>query len=879
MADKDTLSRLKISKKTYVFDTRRKYAASRNFLLKKKPENTADELKEKLSGIFSKKGETEKEEKASLAVKQAQSAQAGGGISGTTRTILIIGLVVALFVVLGALYVGYVIGSAPPVAASVPRPDVFGGYYASSIAKSEVISVAENDRTGRSVYALVDYGSQNLSELNFTASVYAQRPTTQVFLLDYPRDSADSYPVFRKRFLDGLPKIGIAASEIDIEHVASVPGGAAIVVPTGYLPEEFIGMGSSFRLQDLLARGVTVIYIGRPFDTVLTKSGDAIPASPVIPLTFNKLTRTRLDSTDGFHLFDAQYTVSPNAEGQGPYFTSAGQIYGSVSVMKLGDGSLILLPESLDGGWGADGGEVAADDVIRLIGEERWLVPLSGTNATADLSSPSGKVSLFTTPFDSDAGYVKFTADAADNNGITRRSTDIFRVQKTARGEMTPRDPLILPAYLSTQRNRLNIQLRETSPTPVKLYIKMYKDETLLQQEDLELGLTNPTTEKTNDFQVNAEPGRYVVRVEDASGKVYAACQLDVVDIDLAVAANDWAKGQFTATLSSPYGPVEPKYIIMSLDGGSERRYSSSSMSIKDGVATLDYQYIGQIQPGNHTVYFEAGENQDGSAVWRRQVLLRYRQAKNIWDNPLTDILALMSLGVFAVGVLLRKPDILRYGLDIPDFPPLSTIKIPVKTETVLEIFDSVNASYSWQWMPLRTDELKNGFRRLTYNGKPILIGDFNLERVLAKLKEKDLVKEELGYWGRASWESESKHSIHYLAIYRILRNVLVNNAMKFSKLDAMADCDVKAVAGKEEIYFHIMEEPYEKVIHRALATSKKGTTILVFKSDEEVEDFRGMLTSTSKLAVGLKMEVNNGNILLLPVKNAISGYLKQIIK
>jgi hypothetical protein len=181
--------------------------------------------------------------------------------------------------------------------------------------------------------------------------------------------------------------------------------------------------------------------------------------------------------------------------------------------------------------------------------------------------------------------------------------------------------------------------------------------------------------------------------------------------------------------------------------------------------------------------------------------------------------------------------------------------------------------------MPLRIDELKNGFRRLTYNGKPILVSDFNLERLLAHLRDEGLVKEELGYWGRTQWEKDSGRSILYLTIYRIMRNVFVNNAVKFSKLGAMQDCDVKAIVGKEELYFHIMEKPYEPIVHRALATAKKGATLMVFKNEEERDSFAASLTSTSKLAVALKMEVNNGNIHLVPVKNAISAFLKGMLK
>jgi len=237
----------------------------------------------------------------------------------------------------------------------------------------------------------------------------------------------------------------------------------------------------------------------------------------------------------------------------------------------------------------------------------------------------------------------------------------------------------------------------------------------------------------------------------------------------------------------------------------------------------------------------------------------------------------------------------LRYGLDIPDFPPMSTLKIPVKRESVLQIFNDVNASYSWQYMPLRTEEIKGGFRRLTYNGKPILVGDFNLERILSKLKDEGKIREELGYYGLSDWEGQSKHTVRYLTIYRIMRNVFVNNAVKFSKLDSMPECDVKAILGKDEIHLHIMEEPFqaqdradaggalrrgaESVVHRAIATAKSGTSVIVFCTEEERDAFRDSLSNPSKLAVALKMEINNGNILLLPVKNAISSFLKGVVK
>jgi hypothetical protein len=290
-----------------------------------------------------------------------------------------------------------------------------------------------------------------------------------------------------------------------------------------------------------------------------------------------------------------------------------------------------------------------------------------------------------------------------------------------------------------------------------------------------------------------------------------------------------------------------------------------------DNKPYIVYEYPEKISPGVHNFTFTSGS-------WSFTLSQEYRPPRYMWDDPLVVFLGLLSALIFGIAQFIRRPEVVKYGLDIPDFPPQTTIKIPLKRETVLQIFNDVNTDFAWKWMPLRLDEIKSGFRRLTYMGKPILIGDFNLERILHKLKEEGLVKEELGYWGLSSWEKESRHSMLYLAIYRIMRNVFVNNAVKFSKLDSAPDCDAKAIVGKDEKYFHIMEGEPERVIHRALATAKKGTTIIVFPNEEKLNAFKASLVSTSKLAIALKMEMQNGQILLMPVKNAISAYLKSIL-
>lgn len=862
------LSRLKITKKTYVFDVRKKYAANRNFLLKKAAETPAEDIRQKVQEFLKRRsaqgGEQEKKEREERQ-KSALAQQAKPSSPAMSHVKMAVAVV--LFLVLSsAVFVWLQLSALSPSGATVP-PAVFSGNFSSRITQADLLSYQQGESYLRMGYLLINYDGASISNLSYQIKLLPQKPPSQAYLLDYERDSADSYPSFRRKLFESLSRDGIPINEITMDKLPQLPGGATVIIPTGYFPAELLGIGNPFTYKDLLARGNNILYIGLPFDEdALDRRGTAVHVGRQ-DVAFS---RARAASAEGFALYDGQYFAVPSGGQSG--IASGPQLYGSVSTIRAGEGIMFFLPQSLDGGWRGDG-EKAAEDVARILREERWLAPYSEQVVGADLGAlDKAPLSVFTKPFSSDTAYVEFSETAADLQGISKRAVRVFQIGKRQKGEMASRDPVAVPTYLSGQRARLNIDLREDSPALVKLYVNLYKDGLQVHSEELELGLTTPTLEKPKDIELDVPPGRYIIRVEDKGGKVYAATGIDVADLDVQADSAKWQTGSFSFSLSSAGAQVSPKSLSVSIDGRGEKQYTASSLSYAGSKTALQYDYPGEIKPGNHIFSFRAGS-------YTKPVPLEYRQSKQFWDNPLVIVLGLLSLGIFAIGMVLRRPEKMRYGLDIPDFPPLSTIKIPVKHETVLEIFDAVNSSYSWQWMPLRPEEIKNGFRRLTYNGKPILIGDFNLDRVLAKLLEEGLVKEELGYFGPVKWEGESRRSIPYLAVYRILRNVFVNNAVKFSKLGAMPDCDVKAIVGKEELYLHIMQKPEENVVHRALATAKRGTTIIVFASEEERDKFRNSLTSTSKLAVALKMEVNAGNILLLPVKNAITSYLKGIVK
>lgn len=861
------LLKLKIAKKAYVFDVRKKYAAVRTFNVKKKPETPAEGIIQNISSLLKKRRPGEEKEKAPAAKPSGQNL--------LSTTIKIAAGLLALFF-LAIAFVWISVSASPAQQAPALPPSAFSGTLNFSINGSDILSVGSEQSPKYMGYMLLDYSSQGLSALNFSAYLYQQKPPTQVFVLDYLKEGADTYPEFLSGLKQTLGIAGISVNEIGLESLQTLPGGSVLLVPTGYFPEELLDSNSSTYYGNLLSRGVTIIYIGDPFDNLALDGQASSTISVNEPeLTFS--TSNIPESSGGFNLYDPQYSVAVSQAGASEGFSGGTPLYGSVSVIHRGTGTMLFIPQQLDLGWISDtrstGTEKAVNDVSRIVEEDAWNPPFAGASELGNVSgNGANALSLYTAPpFGGSFAYAEVAALATDSKGLVQQGLSTFRLNKGQESDIVPLNAETVPYYLIGEDTRLDMVFHEANQTPVQMYVVMYKDGTQFSRSNLENQPTAPVGQKSINFEVDALPGNYVVMVEDGNGRVYAATELSVADLDIAVntTTNEWQTGKFVFLLSSAGSPVFPQSLTVSMDGNYPETYSPSTLALDGASTALEYDYPGKISAGAHDFTFTVGS-------LKKDVRLQYTARKEFWDNPMVIVLGFVSLLVFGLGTILRRPEALRYGLDIPDFPPLSTIKIPIKRETVLEIFDNVNMRYNWKWMPLRLDEIKSGFGKLTYNGKPILVGDFNLDRILSKMREEGTIRDELDYWGRADWEKESGHSLHYLAVYRILRNVFVNNAVKFSKLDTMPDCDVKAIIGKEELYLHIMEEPKERVVHRALGTASKGPTMIVFRSEEEIEKFKPMLTSTSRLAVALKMEVNNHNIMLLPVKVAISAYLKQ---
>jgi len=258
------------------------------------------------------------------------------------------------------------------------------------------------------------------------------------------------------------------------------------------------------------------------------------------------------------------------------------------------------------------------------------------------------------------------------------------------------------------------------------------------------------------------------------------------------------------------------------------------------------------------------------------QLQLSFVREASIFEKPENIAAIIITLIFFGIGILIARPEEIRYTLDVPDFPPLQAIAIPLKRETVLGVFDSVNKDLRWQYTPLSITDLKSGFKKLLHRGRSIIIGDYNLERILDKLIEEGYVVRSLEYYGLKSWERESGKSIHALAMMRSLRDVFVNEGIPFVPFGQKTDADTTISIGGEKVYMHIFED--DRVIPRAITTALAGRTVVVFEDEVIMRSFMDRIHSASEVNVTFKLLVDNDKIDLAPTNRLMDVLSKKYV-
>ncbi len=816
-SEEDTMQSTNVKKNKYIFNIRKKFENKKRVKVKKKYTPSSGSI--------------------DLSVKKPKTKFELPKIS---KKFLIIG-VFLLLLLIGGFFVLSSLSSIQPV--EQKDPVIPNLQFTIFEKETDIVNYARNNELV--AYFVVDYQTTNANSLKAKIDIYSDLDSKTVYLLksDKYEPKSSQFSKFKEELTNQLIKEGYTFNEKTKEELYSLPESSIIIIPTGHIPRDFI-VGEK-KLLDLLKNKHIVIYIGYPFDQALDYNGDilSLDKSPLnFTFTFNEDLRSddKL-SSKGLNLQSPRYKVD--------YLRVEPTIlYGAVSSFKIDEGFMLFVPQYLDDGW--KNGTVAAQDISKIISQSAWHKSISSKEV--ELTPDRQIVSLFSNTFTQQANYAKLTFTAeGDNKGI-KKQVEVSELEKKTLGQISV-DSWPIHPYKVTKRNVfLSIAFKEQENNNINPNMFIYSDNTLIKSENL--GQTFSNTIISKSFSPDFEPGAYLILVSGA--KEYSKYLLDIKDIQiLLVGRADFNRGNF-------------KFNVVD-ENGNKVQYSELKVRIDDTeVKTfrlgepVDIEGYQGLSSGEHIFSFDFGNG------FVREIEIE-NQGSNIFDpiinNPINLALLVITIISVVIALYIKRPEKQMFSLDVPHFPPVSTYKVHMKATEVLDIFENINKEYSWRFMPLTLEELKTGFSKLSKGGKQLIIGEYNLELILDKLIARKLVKEKDYYYILTSWEEKSKRALEYLVMFRKLRDLFLENAVKFTQLGKAKNSDVCIEVSGEKIYLHIFSD--FRSTFKALKTVNKGQTIVLFDTKHQINKFKNMLSSTDSLVIAFKLELNNGNIFLYTIE------------
>ncbi|MBS3067681.1 hypothetical protein J4450_03195 [Candidatus Micrarchaeota archaeon] len=823
-----------ITKRIYKFETKKKYQYIKQYKIKEK--TATEKLKDAIGAIFRSKP---KEEKKTTEQKPSRF-----------NTKVAIG---AILIALLLLFAGwaYIQGQLVKVD-ELPRAPEKPSFDLEI--KDKGIITAGDRRTDNSVaYLRTKMSLHGIEKYDLKMTTYEDVLPSEVYILLSERHQAENYDEFLSSLKKELSIYKIAVNEIDFEKLETLHGGSLVIVPSGLIPEELLGINSKVDLNKLVSRGVVIVYIGQKFDKMITKTGSTppVPAGFTGGLSIN-FNEPSITSTDGFNLYQALYRATGNGENS--------LMYGSVSAIKKGNGALLLLPQTIDGGWVDEqiqpAPEKAGKDIARIILETRWSPPKGGPKIYSANVTNQTTIDFFTNTFTKDVHTIKleFTAYAKNNINISQILN--IQIKKKTKGAVyIEGGAVVTPREVTGEFTRLTAVLQEDSTEKKQLFIKITKngeEATELQS----LGLLNLQIDHPTSSSIDLDSGEYIISIVDDEGMVYAEGYLNVAFIDIRHRPD---LGLYSFGIEREGKPKAMKRVNVTVDN----KYGPYSFENVDILSVDPTKDAGGLLPaGDHTFIFRIGKIKiDRTVTIPKQT--------NIFTDPLFLGTIAAAVIITAGGVFLAKQEKVTYQLDIPDFPPIAKVNVPLTKDVILSIFDRINEDYKWKYSTLTIAEIRNGFKKMFYQGKPIYVTDYNVEYILNQLSGKGDVKEFLGYYGPAKWEKETNKSIRLLALFRKIRDICVSNAVPFTQYGESEKCDSEITAVGQDMFLHIYDKDrnLSDLVNRVLGTIKDGMSIVIFKNDFAEREFQSYLASSSKALLTLKLEVEGGSVALFTLE------------
>ncbi len=750
-------------------------------------------------------------------------------------------------------------------------------------------------------YLLIGYTSDNAMQIGVNATLLEAPPPSDIYIFNYSPIwcyDCGNAQAFAGMLANRLMAYGIIRNESSLNIITSpssllgIKNDSILIVLNGALPYYMMqsaGNRNETTLQYLLEKNTSIIIVAGANFTKDVSPGPALESSQA----YGVVVPTFLNTTPS-----AEYKGLSNLRNEtnasGIYFNNAtfflqeGANYGLVSYENYKNGSLVLFSNFLNS-WPSHSD--AANDIALSIHRLFWLKHYAAGSGIATLSSPgvhSGDIGVMLSPIAllnySHGRNLSLESeisglDAALSTSYGRVSIYAYSNASYAAAQASN----TVYAYLNYSP-LLHLNGSVSMPSyaipgvseNISMRVFLSRRYALLPLVSLSVYNQNLTSTGITPFAQNLynysgaqifapatfylPPGNYIAVLKSFSGTEYAAAGFSVPPITITPKNLNFSILSFSFIVSAGGVPLNGVPYSINLNGA--------------------YAQNGTISNG--TVYYKLPSGAitlSGTSTFNLSLLGTTVRYSSIHYNPfagtsfnIEDLIMISALVFVGIMLLVRSPIRDEFHIDVGELLPQQAIHITLEPQSIIQVFESMNARYKWSYMPLDTQEVRMGIASsIRYNNEQVNLTYANVDAILGRMSAARLLVSADGLYAPAVWQETSKHDIAYLATFKKLRIYFLTHAYMFTGIGASDAADLIATKGGEKRYVLIYSKT-SRFIDAPIHTDAK--TVLVFLNEDSMRDFSERLHAVQSRETGmLALYISMGYLILADADHLESAF------
>ncbi len=698
-----------------------------------------------------------------------------------------------------------------------------------------------------------------------TLNIYVtERPLSKDIYIILPRSistgrNESRLDEFVFQFVRMAKKAGLNPVVLNNADLSRIAEGSTVMVPFGYPPEGIISQFGENR-----AKRITFMYIGALPDVQVMGDGSEAQLMTFwrsIGVSFQSQPEGEIKALS---MRNALYTLGGDAT----------TIFDAVSIIqpKNCGWEMVFVPNTLENGW--DSAKGAAMDALKVSSAfDEWAGFAPGAAAIAN--PVQGTYRYFGSEKFKLGGHVfeLIRYDISNSKNVSFSVIETRSAIKDYAGALYAQEsgaPKLLAYSISGQGSRFELVASGTVGAASDVDMKMSVLAANGSEEDeRDIDQSNLNTPIYYQY-INSGLGTvpYVFEVSGRERYARTFIQFGGLDVRVIPKFND---ALFTFNFSSQGNPQEVASATVTCNSCNNKSYSFTGRRTNFVVSMSDY-FSGSVPVGKYNFTVEVGEYKTVLTVTRPDTtgLGRLFSTTNI-------IIGIVSLLIYFAGVVLARKDEMAFGIDIPDFPSIDAIKIPLGRDAFVKMFEDINTFYKWRYTPVSIQDIKRQLSNIYYRGSRIYASDFNIEYIMDMLKKEGYVKEEMDFYGLTSWEKDSGFSVRQLAMFRSLRDMCIENIIPFSEIGRTKGyhAELKLMWNSLFLYFYEPKEiRYIKENFRKLI--KGGLVFILFEDETSKKGFLDSISDGSRLSSALKFYIDTGDLMIMTM-GELENKLKQL--